>query len=416
MNFFEQRKFTIKIYLYGYPKEKNKEKEYPVYARLTYLDEKTEISLRLKAKPSNWNIDHEMFNPLLKFNIYNNRKLEDAKTRFDEIFNELKKNGKEPSVKEIRKIFRGKVRQNSSIELLQFYDTHIEEKRQRTSEYVDGTISHYISARNLLRDYLVAKHNINFKITALSIKFIVGFEQYLMSTPIKSSNKPRERISANAILKKLIAVANDAVNKEVLEKYPFQGYRKKSEGPPAIVYLTNEEIKILKNHNLGGNKSLQRVRDFFLFSVYAAGLRWSDVSNLKPQNIRKDERGIYWYTIQTQKTKSFHEMPLMEPAVVILNRYREEAKSTNSALPNISCQKLNTYLQVISEIAGLNKKLTSKVARKTFASLAFEMGIDIYTVSKMLSHKNIRTTISHYTQLTKKKLVETVQHLNTAMA
>jgi len=68
-------------------------------------------------------------------------------------------------------------------------------------------------------------------------------------------------------------------------------------------------------------------------------------------------------------------------------------------LPVFSNQKMNAYLKEIADVCGINKQLTFHIARHTFATtITLNNGVPIETVSKMLGHKNLRTT-QHYAKI-----------------
>jgi len=60
---------------------------------------------------------------------------------------------------------------------------------------------------------------------------------------------------------------------------------------------------------------------------------------------------------------------------------------------------MNEYLKEIANLCGINKKLTSHIARHTFATtVTLSNGVPIESVSKMLGHTNIRNT-QHYAKI-----------------
>ena len=62
-------------------------------------------------------------------------------------------------------------------------------------------------------------------------------------------------------------------------------------------------------------------------------------------------------------------------------------------LPVISNQNLNKYVKEIAIMVGIKKRVSMHLARHTFATtITLNRGVDIVSVSKMLGHKNLRTT------------------------
>src|SRR5205085_2758296 len=88
-------------------------------------------------------------------------------------------------------------------------------------------------------------------------------------------------------------------------------------------------------------------------------------------------------------------IPLLPIAKEILKRYAFHRVVLNKKklLPQLSNQRLNSYLKEITDLCGFNKQLTFHCARHTFATtVTLTNGVPIETVGKMLGHKNIRTT------------------------
>lgn len=77
---------------------------------------------------------------------------------------------------------------------------------------------------------------------------------------------------------------------------------------------------------------------------------------------------------------------------------------------------MNAYLKEIADICGVNKQLTYHTARHTFATtVTLANGVPIETVSKMLGHKNIRTT-QHYARILDSKVSEDMEVLKQKLA
>jgi site-specific recombinase XerD len=77
----------------------------------------------------------------------------------------------------------------------------------------------------------------------------------------------------------------------------------------------------------------------------------------------------------------------------------------------LSNQKMNSYLKEIADACGISKILTFHIARHTFATtVTLSNGVPIETVSKMLGHKNIRTT-QHYAKILDIKVSEDMKAL-----
>ena len=108
--------------------------------------------------------------------------------------------------------------------------------------------------------------------------------------------------------------------------------------------------------------------------------------------------------------REFHFCHLLSK---FLNQYKDHPACINSdkVLPVLSNQKYNEYLKEIANICGINKNLTTHTARHTFATtVTLGNGVPMESVSKMLGHKNLRTT-QHYAKVLDKKISDDMNAL-----
>jgi len=194
----------------------------------------------------------------------------------------------------------------------------------------------------------------------------------------------------------------EAIKQDIIIKNPYNNFKLKYK-PTNRTYLTNHEIKQLKESSLGMNESLQRVRDIFLFSIYS-GLRFNDALTLTVDALKRDGDKRYIELI-LEKGKLVIKVPLFRSALEIIDKYdNKEREITGKILPKISNQKTNTYLKNIAELCNINKKLTHRVSRHTYATtINLDNGVPMETVQKLLGHKNIKTT-QIYAQISDDKI------------
>ena len=108
------------------------------------------------------------------------------------------------------------------------------------------------------------------------------------------------------------------------------------------------------------SERLEHVRDLFVFSCFC-GLAYSDVANLRQENIQKSFDGNLWIITKRQKTNTDVNVPLLDIPKMILKKYKGKLPD-GKILPVISNQKLNAYLKEIADICGIKKNLTFHVA------------------------------------------------------
>ena len=98
---------------------------------------------------------------------------------------------------------------------------------------------------------------------------------------------------------------------------------------------------------------------------------------------------------------------------MIIDKYENHPQSNNQEklLPILSNQKMNAYLKEIAAVCEIEKELTFHIARHTFATtVTLTNGVPIESVSKMLGHKNLRTT-QHYAKVLDRKVSEDMKIL-----
>ena len=118
-----------------------------------------------------------------------------------------------------------------------------------------------------------------------------------------------------------------------------------------------------------------------------------------------------WLMVAREKTDVVSRIPLLPPALQLIERYRDGGEEDALLLPVLSNQKMNAYLKEIGDVCGLSKNLTFHLARHTFATaITLSNGVPIETVSKMLGHRNLKTT-QHYARILDVKIAADMQAL-----
>lgn len=160
-------------------------------------------------------------------------------------------------------------------------------------------------------------------------------------------------------------------------------------------YLTMEELRLLMNTPIDD----ENVRSLFMFSCFT-GLRYSDVSSLTWKQIRHTASG-YQIEIRQIKTKRMVYIPLSDNAASFL----PEQKKSGFIFPTRSIPRLERILDDWVKAAGIDKHITFHCARHTCATLLLTSGVDIYTVSKLLGHTDIKTTQIYAKVIDEKKVL-----------
>lgn len=149
-------------------------------------------------------------------------------------------------------------------------------------------------------------------------------------------------------------------------------------------YLTTEEL----NRLVATPCERDVLKRAALFSALT-GLRHIDIQNLKWREVSIEDSQARLHFTQ-QKTKGVEYMPISKQALKLCGKRGQPEQLVFEDLPDPSW--ISRPLKNWIESAGIKKKITFHCFRHTFATLQLSNGTDIYTVSKMLGHTNVKTT------------------------
>ncbi|PSL18805.1 site-specific integrase [Dyadobacter jiangsuensis] len=197
------------------------------------------------------------------------------------------------------------------------------------------------------------------------------------------------------------------------QKTEFLGQNFRKAEYKAVVKKLKHRLRAIKAESGDGvetNPTIEKiiklriVRDIFLFCCYN-GLSYADVKNLSNSHIFSGFDGRRWITIKRQKTDVPSRIPLLPVPEAILKKYLGHVKCQNDrVLSVLSNQKMNAYLKEIGDVCGINKEITFHLAQHTFATtVTLANDVAIESISKMLGHKNIKTT-QYYAKIVDKKI------------
>ena len=193
------------------------------------------------------------------------------------------------------------------------------------------------------------------------------------------------------------AALNLAVRRNIIPKNPISSVSREKVPQKKIVWLNAEELNLLSKAPIDYlvGKDMKRA---FLFSCHT-GLRLSDLRTLKWGEIERSPPQI---VKNQEKTKEQVYIPLGNTAWKLINDSKIH-DFRSPVFPGLNGKKHGHYIRLMqwAKNAGINKKIGWHTARHTFAVLALEGGADIYTVSKLLGHTDVKTT-QRYAQATDK--------------
>ncbi len=363
-----------------------KQGKVPLSMRLTINGKRAEISAHREVSPAEWDPRSQIVTGRKEDAREINNHLAVMKTRVLASFSKLELNEKLVTPEMIKNDLLGIAEKPRS--LMQIIREHNKDVKTLIGKgYAKGTWLKYQTMERHVSEFLQWRYKRkDFYLKDLKFEFINDFEFFLKAE--KNVN-----INSNAkYIRNLRKIINECVAKDWLGKDPFMAYKYKSQKTDRG-YLTELELQSIQEKEFSIER-LEHIRDIFLFSCYT-GLAYIDIYNLTPGNISLGMDGEKWIFTHRQKTESASRIPLLPPALALLEKYKDnqEAKIKGKVFPVPSNQKVNAYLKEIADCCGIGKELTFHMARHTFATtVTLTNGVPIETVSKMLGHRKIQTT------------------------
>lgn len=219
----------------------------------------------------------------------------------------------------------------------------------------------------------------------ISIKMLEDFKRFLLSAP-QGGNKPGTISQTTAST--YFSILKAGLKQAFVDDYLSTDLAAKVKNiPPNNVrrnYLTEAELNQLANTPC----DIPVLKRAALFSALT-GLRHCDIQKLRWSEVQRDEDS-YRLNFTQQKTKEVEYMPISEQAYKLCGEPKEPCRLVFEDLTDAAW--ISKPLQRWLDAAGITRKITFHCFRHTFATLQLANGTDIYTVSKMIGHTNVKTT------------------------
>jgi integrase/recombinase XerD len=248
--------------------------------------------------------------------------------------------------------------------------------------------------------------NRNITLYEIDETVLIEYQAYLKNklgnsvTTIHTNLKSIRRVFSIAVEKGIIGIESD----------PFKKIKLRSE-KSIRPFLTEEETKSLIDLKLEQGSSLERSRDVFVWTILSGGMRISDVLLLRKKHI--DGQFI---TTRIKKTGVPHRIKMPPKALEILEKYsasipggdgyvfqmvpesifNADANSIDKAVCTATAN-YNRDLKKLAKMVGIDKSLSSHIARISFITMAVASGIDMTTVKNIAGHADLEMT-AHYSK------------------
>lgn len=381
------QKLTITYYL---NKQRANQDLVPIYVKIYVDGSRAVFATPHKVREKDWNSKQQRVKSVGSKSGTINAYLDRTSSHLNTIFTNAQITGTIITSLQLKNKLLGKtdvVKEERTLK--DAFDYHnLKMKEKLDAELIHPkSYSRYVNTSNQLEVFTLLnyqKSSLNLK--ELKMSFIIEFEHYLLTRLKLHPN------TARRYLKNLKKVTRFAVELEWMDRSPFEQF-KCTYKPTQRIVLSEEELERLQAKEFVMER-LDAARDVFIFCCYT-GFSYSDVFALPLNAVTKGIDGGNWITTNRQKTGVRESVPLLPPAMEIINKYQDNhlCQLKNKLLPVITNQRYNGYLKEIADICEINKPLTSHIARHTFATtVTLSNGVPIETVSKMLGHTKLATT------------------------
>lgn len=224
------------------------------------------------------------------------------------------------------------------------------------------------------------------KFADLDEKFCNDFKEYLLTT--KSNKSSKVTLSQNSALSyfnKFKAALKQAYKDGYFVVDLNAKVEQIKQAETQRNFLTIEELNSLIKTDCKN----PIMKSAALFSALT-GLRFSDIQKLVWGEIEYINGNGYFLQFKQQKTKGAEMMPISQQAYNLLGRPKGQTDKVFDGLTYSAYSNKHLYQWIGA--AGISKNITFHCFRHTFATLQLSKGTDIYTVSKMLGHRELKTT------------------------
>ncbi len=344
---------------------KDKNANYPVwiYCYITYQNKKVTHYTDKKIEPKYWNLERQEVRKSHPSSAELNFWLKDIRTFVAKLELEWSKTHsltgivpiipntylKENLNKYFTKTTKNQREEHNQKSFWGYYNQFITRMNNGTRVHLSKgtpmapkTISQFDNLKRHLENYQKAK-KIKIEFDKIDLSFYNGFVEHLTTKLNLAPN------TIGKLITNLKVFLREAFDEGISTNNIFANRRFRSNSSLAeTIYLTPLEIKEILNLDLKSNLKLDRVRDMFIIGCFT-GLRFSDIINIKPENINDG-----MIEITQVKTNERVAIPITQEVERLLSKY-------NNSLKKISNQKFNDYLyEVVKKCQGLEIEVTKK--------------------------------------------------------
>ena len=369
--------------------------------RVTHDSNRIDLRTRIRIEPKLWDKKKQKVKQGYNVNgvSYNdvNSNINTYIKYVDDYFHECELMQRDPVLTDLRAKFNYAFKQTNeqrSSEFFLLFNDFIKEQSG-----VKGWGKDMVDVYTRLRDKL-QKFSPNLTFLTLNTKNLEAIKVHLSESMYNDALKKNL-----AYLKSFVKWAKEK-HYTVCEE--FDSYKPKlPKGHISVKYLSLDELDRIYNLKLKEGSALDQTRDFFIFQCYTA-LRYSDLKQLRPDNITKSEDSTFILRLLTEKDDDDVTYRLAKRAVDIYKKYSTHIYDGGRLFPVLSNQKYNEHLKELGKIAGLRGEwidyeyrlnelievhtpksdLSTHTARRTFVVTALNQGVTAEKIMQITSHSD----------------------------
>lgn len=390
--------------------EMTKDGKAPIYARITANGTRKEISLGVKVFPGQWDQKTGFVTGSGSEIARINSTITKVKAKLQQIELLLSAQYEYVTAEMIKKAYKEgwehksqKPRERTLCQVCNYKYSKFA-VLVKAGERSENTLKRWRTTKRKIREFLHFKFKKwDVPLSALKYAHAKDFLHFLLTKQGIDEN------TASKYLKNTRELLEIAKTQEWIVNNPWDGYKIKYIQPERECLTMQEIVRLYQKPLI---ERLDHVRNIFLFACFT-GYAFQEVLNLTKDDIIIGIDGKRWVKIDRQKTGNPEYLPLLPIPAKIIDRYVNDPYciANNKLLPVKSYQNYNGYLKEVADICEIPIELSTHIARHTFATtICLDNDVPIETVSRMLGHKNIRTT-QIYARVSKKKISNNMDEL-----
>lgn len=344
----------------------------PLYAVLYLERTKIRLPLDISVSSAEWDKAAEKVRGRGKSVADRNLIIDNVRSKITEILVRARLSGEKLTRENFMAMYR---RPEAAESFIEYARSHLEQLRFALRP---ESLRHHEAAIRKLAVYAP-----DLKFSDITLEWLLTYANYLREY---HGNNPGT-INKNMSVIRMHFYAGMRAGKS--KDNPFELYKLPTP-TPSTIYLTEEEFRRLtalyKDESLKDNE--QDVLRFFLFMAFT-GMHFSDARSIQIEQIVGGE--IQYRRI---KTRSLVKVPLSQPAIQLVQYYRAGRMRGQLMRSLPSNQAFNRIIKKICTMVGIDKAVSAKAARHTFATIYYKRNNgDLGTLSKLLGHARIDTTM-----------------------